>query len=84
MRGFHMTVRDYRKEMFACIIGAFKRGPHYVDVPTHDGTVFRCKPSVEGGVILKIGRSRKQYTHLTMDEWVEWAGEQVPPDTKTA
>ena len=75
--GMTTTKRDFRKEMFACIIGAFGNGPHYVDVPTHDGTVFRCKPSVAGGVILKIGRSRKQYTHLSLDEWVEWANGQI-------
>jgi hypothetical protein len=79
-----MTVaigRDYRKEMFACIIGAFQNGPHNVQVTvkinteTKQPATFRCVPSVKGGVILYLGNARKQYTHLDKDEWVTWATE---------
>jgi len=72
-------MRDFGKEMLTCFLDTMGRRGCSVKVTCADGTVFRCKPAISGGVILFKGKARRQYTHLERDEWVRWAEEVDTP-----
>ena len=75
-----MSVRDFKREMFAAYLASFKRTGAHVMV-TVNNVVFRCIPGVFSGahgenmVILKKGNSRKQFWAMPHSEWVQWATE---------
>ncbi len=67
--------RDYRKEFrdsaLACVSGCGGKS-FWVTV---NGNRLRCKPNVEGGVNVYIGKAQKPTKALALDEFVEWAEE---------